>query len=119
MAFVYDERNSCYSMEKNDILFSCEYLDISFEKTANRLAEKYKRNLSAIAEYILNNEVFIETYGKKSEKELFEMLEEMTKPWIFLKDVNSGTIAYCDSDYVIEFSFWGDFEEFSDFSIDS
>lgn len=119
MAFVYDERNSCYSMEKDGILFSCEYLDISFEKTADKLAEKYKRNLSTIAEYILNQEVFIETYGKKSEKELFEMLEEMTIPWIFLKDANSRTIAYCDSNYVIEFSFLGDFEEFSDFSIDS
>ena len=43
----------------------------------------------------------------------------MTIPWVFLKDNNFGTIAYADSDYVIEFSFIGDFEKFSDLSIDS
>ena len=47
------------------------------------------------------------------------MLKEMTIPWIFLEENASGTIAYCDPDYVIEFAFSGDFESFCDFHIDS
>ena len=119
MAFVYDEENQCFFMQLNNIRFSCETLDSHFEAVANILAREYKSKLPSIAEYIVNNNQFTETYGGISKEELLQMLKKMTIPWIFLKDGNSGTIAYCDSDYVIEFSFTGDFEKFSDLSIDS
>ena len=118
MAFVYDEANQCFSMELNNIRFSCVTLDSHFEFVANRLAREYESRLPSIAEYIVSNDKFLETYGEISREELLQMLQEMTIPWIFLKDGNSGTIAYCDSNYVIEFSFTGDFENFSDLSID-
>lgn len=85
---------------------------------ADRLAREYKSKLPLIAEYIVKNIEFIETYGDISKEDFMVMLNNMTIPWIFLKENNSGTVAYCDSDYVIEFAFIGDFEEFSDFSID-
>lgn len=119
MAFLYNEEMQCYCMELNDILFSCETPDIHYESIANGLAEKYESKLPLIAEYIVHHDEFIEVYGETSREELLEMMEEMTIPWIFLKDNNSGTIAYCDPDYVIEFSFEGEFEKFSDLSIDS
>ena len=118
MSFLYNEENQCFCMELNDILFSCE-VDYPFlEFFAERLAQKYKSRLPFIAEYVVGNKEFIETYGGMSQEEFLIMLEEMTIPWIFLKENNSGTIAYCDSEYVIEFCFRGDFEMFSDFSID-
>lgn len=49
--------------------------------------------------------------------QLIKQLEEMTIPWIFLKENNSETMAYCDSEYVIAFCFRGDFEESNNFSI--
>ena len=119
MAFVYNEETQCFSKELNDILFSCEVLDSILEITANRLAEIYESKLPLIAEYIVSNSEFPKVYGEMSKEELLESLNKMTIPWIFLKDNNSGTIAYADSDYVIEFSFIGDFERFSDLSIDS
>ena len=119
MAFVYDEENQCFSMEVNNIRFSCETLDSHIEAAANRLAKKYESKLPSIAEYIVGNEKFLEIYGEISKEELLQMFQEMTNPWIFLQNDNSGTIAYCDPDYVIEFSFTGDFEKFSDLSIDS
>lgn len=118
MAFLYDKENQCFSMELNDILFSCENECQIFESIAERLAKKYKTRLPFIAEYVVGNKEFFEAYGVMSKEDFLIMLEEMTIPWIFLKDNNSGTIAYCDSEYVIEFGFYGDFEEFSDFSID-
>lgn len=119
MAFVYNEETQCFSKELNDILFSCEVLDSILEITANRLAKIYESKLPLIAEYIVSNNEFLKVYGEMSKEELLESLKKMTIPWIFLKDNNSGTIAYADSDYVIEFSFIGDFERFSDLSIDS
>ena len=119
MAFVYNEEMQCFSKELNDILFSCEVLDSILEIAANRLAEIYESKLPLIAEYIVSNSEFLKVYGEMSKEELLESLKKMTIPWIFLKDNNSGTIAYADSDYVIEFSFIGDFERFSDLSIDS
>ena len=113
MAFVYSEENLCFSMELNDILFSCETPNQLFESVAKRLAKEYKEKLPLIADYI------IKTYGIISKEIFLVMLEKMTIPWIFLKENNSGTIAYSDSDYVIELSFTGDFEKFGDFSIDS
>lgn len=119
MGFVYNEENQCFSMELNDILFSCEKQNPLFAAVAEGLAERYKAKLPSIAEYIVGNEEFIETYGEISKEEFLIMLEEMTIPWIFLKENNAGTIAYGDCDYVIEFSFVGDFEKFDEFSIDS
>ena len=119
MAFVYNEETQCFSKELNDILFSCEVLDSILEITANRLAKIYESKLPLIAEYIVSNNEFLKVYGEMSKEELLESFKKMTIPWIFLKDNNSGTIAYADSDYVIEFSFIGDFERFSDLSIDS
>lgn len=119
MVFKYDEENQCFSMELNNIRFSCETLDAHFDFTANRLAKEYESKLPLIAEYIVTNDKFLETYGEISRKKLLQMFQEMTIPWIFLKDGNSGTIAYCDSNYVIELSFTGDFEKFSNLSIDS
>lgn len=117
MAFLYNEENQCFSMELNNILFSCETECQLFASVAERLAKKYKTRLPFIAEYIVGNKEFLETYGVMSKEDFLIMLEEMTIPWIFLKENNSGTIAYCDSEYVIEFCFHGDFEEFNDFSI--
>lgn len=119
MAFIYSEENQCFTMELNDILFSCETQNPLFEAVAERLARKYKSKLPFIAEYIVKNNQFIETYGEVSKEEFMTILDNMTIPWIFLKDNNCGTIAYGDFDYVIEFAFYGDYEEFSDFSIDS
>lgn len=119
MAFVYSEENLCFSMELNDILFSCETPNQLFESVAKRLAKEYKEKLPLIADYIIKNSEFIKTYGIISKEIFLVMLEKMTIPWIFLKENNSGTIAYSDSDYVIELSFTGDFEKFGDFSIDS
>lgn len=118
MAFQYDAENQCFSMELNDILFSCEIEYQCFESIAENLAQKYKTRLPFIAEYIVGNKEFLETYGVMSKDDFLIMLEEMTIPWIFLKENNCGTIAYCDSEYVIELCFRGDFEEFSDLSID-
>lgn len=119
MAFVYNEEMQCFSKELSDILFSCEVSDSILETTANRLAKVYESKLPLIAEYIVNNSEFLKVYGEMSKEDLLEILKKMTMPWIFIKDNNSGTIAYADSDYVIEFSFIGDFEKFSDLSIDS
>ena len=119
MAFVYNEEMQCFSKEFSDILFSCEVPDSILETTADRLAKIYESKLPLIAEYIVGNSEFVEVYGEMSKGELLELFEKMTIPWIFLKDDHSGTIAYADSDYVIEFSFIGDFEKFSDLSIDS
>ena len=119
MAFVYNEETQCFSKELNDILFSCEVPDSILEITANRLAKIYESKLPSIAEYIVSNSEFLKVYGEMSKEELLGSLKEMTIPWIFLKDNNSGTIAYADSDYVIEFAFIGDFDWFSDLSIDS
>lgn len=119
MAFVYNEEMQCFSKELSDILFSCEVSDSILETMANRLATIYESKLPLIAEYIVSNSEFNNVYGEMSKEELLELLKKMTIPWIFLKDNNSGTIAYADSDYVIEFSFIGDFEKFSDLSIDS
>ena len=119
MAFIYSEENQCFTMELNDILFSCETQNPLFEAIAARLAGEYKLKLPLIAEYIVKNNEFIETYGEISKEDFMIMLDNMTIPWIFLKENNSGTIAYCDSDYVIEFAFKGDFDEFGDFSIDT
>ena len=118
MAFLYDEENQCYSMEWDGILFSCETECQLFVTVAERLAKKYKTRLPFIVEYIIGNKEFLETYGVMSKEDFMIRLEEMTIPWIFLGENNSGTIAYGDSGYVIEFCFRGDFEEFSDFSID-
>lgn len=119
MSFVYDDENQCYSMTLNDILFSCEALELEYESIAKRLSEKYNNALPVIASYISNNEEFIETYGRMSDEDVLEMLEdeEMTIPWIFIKGVTNGTIAYCDEDYVIEFCFYGYFERFEDLEI--
>ena len=119
MAFVYNEEMQCFFIELNDILFSCEVPDSILEATANRLAKIYESKLPLIAEFIVSNSEFINVYGEMSKEELFELLNKMTIPGVFFKDNNSGTIAYADSDYVIEFSFIGDFEKFSDLSIDS
>ena len=88
------------------------------EATASRLVKIYESELLLIAEYIVSNSEFINVYGKMSKEELLEY-KKMSISWVFLKDNNFGTIAYADSDYVIEFSFIGDFEKFSDLSIDS
>ena len=101
MAFVYSEENLCFSMELNDILFSCETPNQLFESVAKRLAKEYKEKLPLIADYIIKNSEFIKTYGIISKEIFLVMLEKMTIPWIFLKENNSGTIAYSDSDYVI------------------
>lgn len=119
MAFIYDEENQCFSMETNHILFSCETYNPLFEDTANRLAEEYENRLPSIAEYIASNIELKKLYGELTKEEFLKMLEEMTIPWIFLKDNNCGTIAYCDEDYVIEFAFSGNFEQFYDLSIGS
>ena len=118
MAVQYDAENQCFSTELNDILFSCESEYQLFESDAERLGKKYKDRLPFIAEYIVGNKEFLETYGAMSKEQFLMMLEEMTIPWIFLNESNSGTIAYCDSEYVIELCFRGDFEEFSGLSID-
>lgn len=118
MAFLYDEKNQCYSMEWDGILFSCETECQLFVPIAERLAKKYKTRLPFIVEYMIGNKEFLDTYGVMSKEDFMIRLEEMTIPWIFLGEDNSGTIAYGDSGYVIEFGFRGDFEEFSDFSID-
>lgn len=117
MGFVYNEENKCFSMELNDILFSCETDSRLFEFIAERLAKKYKDRLPFIIEYIVESKEFIKTYGVMSKEDFLPLLKEMTIPWIFLKENNSGTIAYCDSEYVIEFCFHNDFEEFSDLEI--
>lgn len=119
MTFVYNEEMKCFSKELSDILFSCEVPDSIIEATSNRLAEIYESKVPLIAEYIVSNSEFINVYGEMSKEGLLELLKKMTIPWVFFKDNNSGTIAYADSDYVIEFSFTGDFEKFSDLSIDS
>ncbi len=118
MAFVYDKENQCYSMIINNIQFSCETLDCVFEDTAAKLARVYESRLSLIAQYIVSNAVFQEVYGTLTTKECLKLLETMTIPWIFLKDTGCHTIAYCDTDYVIEFVFSGNFEHFRDLSID-
>lgn len=106
-------------METDNILFSCETISPLLEAAASQLEKEYENKLPSIAEYIVSNAEFQETYGKLSGEELLIMLKEMTIPWIFLKDNDCGTIAYCDADYVIEFAFSGNFEQFYDFSIDS
>lgn len=117
MAFQYDDENQCFSMEMNGILFSCETENQISVPIAERLAKNYKTRLPFIVEYIIGNTEFLETYGVMSKEDFMIKLDEMTIPWIFLKEDYSGTIAYCDSEYVIELCFRGDFEEFSDFSI--
>ncbi len=119
MAFVYDEENQCFSMETDNILFSCETFNPIFEIAASQLEKEYENRLPSIAEYIVSNTEFQEIYGELSREEFLEMLKEMTIPWIFLHDTDCGTIAYCDADNVIEFAFSGNFERFYDFSIDS
>lgn len=119
MAFVYDEKNQCFSMETDCILFSCETLNPIFEAAASQLEKEYGNRLPSIAEYIVSNAEFQEIYGELSGEEFLEMLEEMTIPWVFLKDNDRRTIAYCDADYVIEVAFSGNFEQFCDISIDS
>lgn len=119
MIFSYCEKDQCYSAESGDILFSCEKLGPVLEIYADRLAGIYKEKLPFIAEYIVKNTDFIEVYGRLSEEEFLCMLETMPIPWVFIREDDSGTIAYCDSDYVIELFFTGDFEKMSDLSIDS
>ena len=80
MAFVYSEENLCFSMELNDILFSCETPNQLFESVAKRLAKEYKEKLPLIADYIIKNSEFIKTYGIISKEIFLVMLEKMTIP---------------------------------------
>ncbi|MBD5085435.1 MAG: hypothetical protein HDT33_10400 [Clostridiales bacterium] len=119
MDFLYDRENLCFSVEQNDIRFSCEQPTPSLKAFANRLARKYRDRLPFLAEFVVKSDEFLETYGVLSADEFMALLKEMTIPWVFLHSGHHGTIAYCDSDYVIEFAFTGDFETFDDLSVDS
>lgn len=118
MGFVYDSENQCFSMEIDNILFSCETLDQSLESVAARLAEIYEKSLPAIAGYVVGSSEFLDVYGEMTKEELLNLFRQIPNPWIFLQSNGSGTIAFCTPDYVIELAFAGDFKQFESLHID-
>ena len=90
-------------------IIECENTNIAYTYAIQKRHGKY---IVYIDEYDLDN-CYVYEDNPTEKIFIYDSFED------FLKDGNSGTIAYCDSDYVIELSFTGDFEKFSDLSIDS
>ena len=119
--FEYDEETKVYSWKLDNMIISCEIEpDAAKKHYGEMLKEQYEQNLNAIAEYICKEREFKEVFGRYSAKRTLKMLKcDMTIPWIFIKDSNMGTIAWCDENYVIEFAFDNCFQNCKEFLISS
>lgn len=112
--FVFDERDSVFAAQLNDIKFICEKVKDNYEQYAKDLADAYKSKLSVIVDFILPD--VQEMFGVS---DVSAVCNALGKPQI---DLDRSLLSYCeltlDDTHIIDIEFGGVFTDFYYVSMD-